>query len=211
VFIVINDEKIDAVHLVTHMAMEVQTTRKLNTRYCIRLEPFLKTCYSDPEELEALVEEVLPPAIAKFADGTRYVVEFKRRGLPNKIARDDTIRMIASKMPRDRNIRVDSKSATVVVLVHSVSTFTGFSVIPNYVQLLRFNLRNLVLDQENFLKEKSKNKRPPKEITTEKKEEQGQPPVANTEEVQKVRTHDTESINSKTHSTISVAIDSDPS
>jgi len=137
------DEAIDPVALVHAMLQSVLVSKEVHTRYSIRMLPFQSTCFSNPELIEELAEKVISEGFAKLPPGTTYSVDFNRRGINDKINRDELVRNIAHMVPRERGFCVDLKKPDILVSVECLMRFTGISLLPQYHELKKYNIRAL--------------------------------------------------------------------
>ena len=147
VFVHSRDAAVDHVQLLYRMLAELTHTRRLHTRYTIRVHPLHRTCFSRPDDLYAIAGPLLAsllPALptAPPAGGRRtFSVQLNRRGNNALFERDAVIGRLASMW--ERGWKVDLDAPSVVCVVEVCGRMAGLGLVERWSEFQKFNVRAL--------------------------------------------------------------------
>ena len=123
------------------MMRSLAASRRMCTRYSVKVEPIERTCFSKLDELKALSAKIIGAFFDKLTSPTTYAVELIRRGHNSQLERDTVVHMIAALVPRGRGHTVDLKKPRVTILVQIATRLAGIAVIDEYAAMHKFNIR----------------------------------------------------------------------
>ncbi|CAL8467124.1 g6660 [Coccomyxa elongata] len=131
------------VQLASALAQEVKDTRQCRTRLCIRFLPVEKVCRADVEEIGRTAKELTD---AHFPTGegaatVRFAVAYEHRASKD-LDRMEVINSVVNQIPQPPH-KVDLTNADKTILVQLLKANAALSVVSNYKQLSKFNVREL--------------------------------------------------------------------
>ena len=150
VFVHSRDAAVDHLQLLYRMLADITATKRLHTRYTIRIHPLHKTCFSRPEDLYTTAQPLLsallpalptPPQPSQPAPSRTFSIQLTKRGNHAQFDRDDTIRQLAGMW--ERGWVVDLDGASVVCVVEVCGRMAGVGLVERWKEFMKFNVRAL--------------------------------------------------------------------
>ena len=132
---------VDHVSLLYALLEDVHRTRRLRTRYTIRIHPLLKTCFSRLEELSDVLAGLLPLHLPPLPPSERrsFAVVVNKRGQHELLHRGAVIECVVAKV--GSGWFVDLEAPDVVVLVEVATRMAGVGIVERWQHFHRFNVR----------------------------------------------------------------------
>ena len=147
VFVHSRDAAVDHVQLLYRMLAELTASRRLHTRYTIRMHPLHRTCFSRPDDLYAIAQPLLAsllpalPTTPPTAGRRTFSVQLNRRGNNALFERDAVIGRLASMW--ERGWKVDLDAPSVVCVVEVCGRMAGLGLVERWSEFQKFNVRTL--------------------------------------------------------------------
>lgn len=131
------------VQLASALAQEVKDTRQCRTRLCIRFLPVEKVCRADVEEIGRTAKELTDVHFptGEGAATLRFAVAYEHRASKD-LDRMEVINSVVNQIPQPPH-KVDLTNADKTILVQLLKANAALSVVSNYKQLSKFNVREL--------------------------------------------------------------------
>ncbi|OQR93806.1 hypothetical protein ACHHYP_02268 [Achlya hypogyna] len=161
------DTKVPIIALVDHIFDEIVATKQFSSRFIQRLIPLENLCFPGVEEITAAVTPLIERHF-KETTGLTFSVEVKKRNSGNIPSIDIINACVAVVGP---NHKVNLTSPDVVILVEIFKNVCGVSVVTNFHQFRKFNVR-AILDPPPKTDAKDTKKDVKKSESTEPKSEE---------------------------------------
>ena len=157
VFVHSRSAAIDHLQLLYRMLADITITKRLHTRYTIRIHPLHRTCFSRPEDLYATATPLLaqllptlptpqPTATAQqqqqpTAAERTFSIQLNKRGSHALFDRDAVIKQLASQWVKGWSVDLDEPA--VVCVVEVCGRMAGIGVVERWQEFRKFNVRAL--------------------------------------------------------------------
>ncbi|EQC38158.1 hypothetical protein SDRG_04587 [Saprolegnia diclina VS20] len=140
IMIQIADKKIPVVALVNHIFEEIEATKQFSSRFIQRVIPLENLCFPDITE----ITEAVTPYIERHFKDTKdltFSVEVKKRNSGNIASMDIINACVAVVGPAHK---VNLTTPDVVILIEIFKNVCGVSVVTNFHQFRKFNVRSIL-------------------------------------------------------------------
>ena len=154
VFVHSRDTAVDHLQLLYSMLADIAATKRLHTRYTIRMHPLHRTCFSRPDDLYTTAQPILatllptlptPPTTTPAGPATAahrtFSIQLNKRGSNAQFDRNEVITKLASMW--ERGWTVDLDEPAVVCLVEVCGRMAGIGVVERWQEFHKFNVRAL--------------------------------------------------------------------
>lgn len=133
----------------------------LRARNCARFLPVTHTCFASVEAIKEMAPKVLaghfPAEEAKGSKGVLFAVEYEHRSFQG-INRIDIINAFADQIKCPPN-KVNLTSPDKTILVQMLKSVCAVSIVTEYKDLCKFNIKNITEAKDDKDKEKPKVKK----------------------------------------------------
>ena len=153
VFVHSRDTAVDHIRLLYRMLTELTATKRLHTRYTIRMHPLHRTCFSRSDDLYAIAQPLLAsllpalptpppqPQSQPHAAHRTFSIQLNKRGNHALFERNEVIGKLASMWERGWTVDLDSPS--VVCIVEVCGRMAGVGLVERWHEFQKFNVRAL--------------------------------------------------------------------
>jgi len=133
--------------LMEEIISDLEKTKKLKSRFILRMIPILVTCKTAEKNIEAGVAKAIENVFEEGSNET-YCINFKTRN-NNSVKREDVIQLV-TKVVRARPgiTKVDLKTPDLTVIVDVIRAVVCVSVVRNFFQRRKYNLAELGKPEE---------------------------------------------------------------
>ncbi|OQR93618.1 hypothetical protein THRCLA_08400 [Thraustotheca clavata] len=159
IMIQIVDRKIPVIALVDRIFEEVVDTKQFSSRFIQRLIPLENLCFPSVEDITTAVTPFIERHFKDTKDLT-FCVEVKKRNSGN-IPSMDIINACVAVVGEQH--KVDLTTPQVVILIEIFKNVCGVSVVTNFHQFRKFNVRVIVDPPKDEKKPKKDEKKPKKD------------------------------------------------
>ena len=152
VFIHSRDAAVDHLQLFYTVLTDLTVTKRLHTRYTIRMHPLHRTCFSRPDDLYAIAQPIfdtllpnLPtppqPPLSDTAARRTFSIQLNKRGNHALFDRNEVISKLASHWQRGWTVDLDEPA--VVCVVEVCGRMAGIGLVERWQEFQKFNVRAL--------------------------------------------------------------------
>ena len=153
VFIHSRHTAVDHIALLYRMMTDITSTKRLYTRYTIRIHPLHRTCFSRPDDLYAIAQPLLasllpalptrqqPQQPTQPATPRTFSIQLNKRGNHALFDRNNVITKLASMWERGWTVDLDEPS--VVCVVEVCGRMAGIGLVERWHEFNKFNVRAL--------------------------------------------------------------------
>ncbi|XP_019718145.1 THUMP domain-containing protein 1 isoform X2 [Hippocampus comes] len=145
--IFIRTRNLESDKLVHHILADLHATKKKKTRVILRMLPVTGTCRAFPEDMMRYLSTFLEPWFKK-PNCASYQIAFKSRN-NNHSKRGDVIKAIATLVGKlnPRNM-VNLTQPDLTIILEVIKTVCCVSVVREYTRYKKYNLQEVVKDEE---------------------------------------------------------------
>ena len=142
VFVHSRHRSLDHSALLLRMLDELAATRRLHTRYTVRVHPLLRTCFARLPDVEAALAPLLAthlPPLPEGGGGRTFAVVLNKRSSNEALQRAAVIEAVVTRV--GRGWTVDLERPDVVVLVEVATRMAGVGILHRWHELCKYNVR----------------------------------------------------------------------
>ncbi|RHY29225.1 hypothetical protein DYB32_005323 [Aphanomyces invadans] len=134
------DQTMDVKKIIGHIFDQVQKTMEFSSRFIQRMIPLEKLCYPSVEEIAACATPFIERQF-KDTTGLQFAVEVRKRNSGNIVTMDIINACVAVVGPQHK---VNLTTPDVVILIEIFKNVCGVSVVTNFHQHKKFNVRMIL-------------------------------------------------------------------
>ncbi|KAK9810664.1 hypothetical protein WJX73_008554 [Symbiochloris irregularis] len=149
-------ESVDPVSLVTKIATDVKQSKQCKSRACLRFLPIQTVCHAKLEDIRTAAAKLCKDAFpGDQATPTTFAVAYEHRASVS-LKRGEVIDAVVDGVPQPpHKVNLDNPDKTIIVQL--IKSNCAMSIVGQYKQLGKFNLRELSLKDEEAAKTADKN------------------------------------------------------
>ncbi|XP_006637038.1 THUMP domain-containing protein 1 [Lepisosteus oculatus] len=143
----IRTQNIDPAKLVYHILQDLHTTKKKKSRVILRMLPVSGTCKAFIEDMEKYLTTFLEPWFKSPSQGTFQIV-FKARN-SSHAKREEVIKVLGGLVGKlNPKNKVDLTNPEYTIIIEIIKTVCCVSVVQNYVLFRKFNVQEVIKNDE---------------------------------------------------------------
>lgn len=146
--------------VVSHVMRQAADTKVLRFRHCARLIPCTHICKPDMKEISKVAAAAVEASLdcSQEAESVSVAVLYEHRAAPKGLERKQVIDEVIKHVPRPPHT-VKLKGASKTISVQVVRNACGISILDDYHELARYNVKEVVKEKEENEEKNDKNEK----------------------------------------------------